>query len=81
MIDLPIGMAIVAVQSDVNCSYECKDEDYQCSIDCCKGCAMKDEELEGIPDRETCGCLCCAADTRRDGKRAIFKLLDYPKCA
>ena len=78
MIDLPVGMAIVALKSAIQCKYECMDEGYKCAIDCCKGCAMQDTELEGFPDSETCGCLCCTPDTRRDGENTIFKLIDYP---
>ena len=79
MIDLPIGMAIVAVKSIIECNFECADEDYNCSIDCCKGCVMQDEELEGFPDTETCGCFSCTPDARKDGKSAIFKLVEYPE--
>ena len=78
MIDLPIGMAIVAVKSDIVCNFECINEDYKCPIDCCKGCIMQEVELEGFSDSETCGCFCCSPDARRDGKNAIFKLVDYP---
>ena len=79
MIDLPIGKAIVAVKSYIECGYECINEDYECSIDCCKGCVMQEEELEGFPDNETCGCFCCSPDTRRDGKSAVFKMVDNPE--
>ena len=79
MIDLPIGMAIVAVKSGIKCNRECMNDDYKCSIDCCEGCIMQNEELEGFPDSETCGCFSCTPDTRKDGKSAIFKLVDYPE--
>ena len=79
MIDLPLGMAIVAVKSDIDCNFECINEDYKCSIDCCKGCIMQEGELEGFPETETCGCFGCTPDNRRDGKNAIFKLVEYPE--
>ena len=78
MIDLPVGMAIVAVKSELKCGYKCMDEDYKCIIDCCKGCVMQGEELEGFPDTETCACFCCTPDNRKDGENTIFKLVDYP---
>ena len=78
MIDLPIGKAIVAVESNLACDFECMNEDYKCAIDCCNGCAMQDEKLEGLPDPETCGCMSCTPETRKDKKNAIFKLVEYP---
>ena len=78
MIDIPIGKAIIAVYSTHQCKEECKDEDYECTIDCCKGCDMRIEKLQGRLDNETCGCLCCNPTERRDGKSVIFKLTEYP---
>jgi hypothetical protein len=77
MVDLPIGKAIIAVLSDVQCKNECNDEDYHCTIDCCKGCDLLGETLGGIIEKETC-VLCCLSANRRDGKHVIFKLVDYP---
>jgi len=78
MLDLPIGKAIIAVLSDVQCNDECKNEDFHCTIDCCKGCEMDDEILRGLFDDGACGNLCCIPGNRKDGKHVIFKLVDYP---
>ena len=78
MIDLPIGKALVAVESDVQCNTECMTEDLNCSAKCCEGCELTSWDLKGIPDTETCGCLCCISSNRRDGKNTIYKLIDYP---
>jgi hypothetical protein len=78
MLDIPIRKGIIAVLSDVQCNDECTDENYKCQIDCCKGCAMKDQALGGKNDNDACGALCCVPAFRRDGKHVIFKLIDYP---
>ena len=78
MIDIPIGKALIAVQHDLKCHRECDNDDYQCKIDCCKGCVMRKKSIESFPDGETCGCVCCNPDSRKDGKNVIFKLIDYP---
>ena len=77
MIDLPIGKALVAVLSEVQCNNECVDEKYKCTLDCCKGCIMQKKTLEGFPDSELCGCISCNANDRKDKKHTIFKLVDF----
>jgi len=79
MLDLPIGKAIIAVLRDVQCNDECKDEHYQCPIDCCKGCAMKDKSLEGNFDNDPCEAFGCIPGFRKDKKHVIFKLIAYPQ--
>ena len=78
MIDIPVGKAIAAVYSDIQCHHECDDDNFECNLDCCKGCEIENNQLEGIPDSEVCGCLCCTPYTRRDGRKIVFKLVDYP---
>jgi len=78
MIDLPVGKAIIAVPREFECNEECKNEDFHCLNDCCKGCDMKDKVLEGLFDIDTCGSLCCVPGNRKDGKNVIYKLVDYP---
>ena len=78
MISLPIGKALIAVCSNVKCKRECINENYQCPIDCCKGCDILDETLGGLLDDDVCGCLCCIPEDRSDGLQVIHKLVDYP---
>jgi len=78
MIDLPIGKALIAVYSDAQCNCECANEDYQCYIDCCNGCEMNNDALEGLIGEDICGCLCCTPADRKDGKNVIHRLIDYP---
>jgi hypothetical protein len=78
MLDIPIGKAVIAVLRDVQCNDECADADYQCPIDCCKGCVLTDKSLGGIYDNDPCGALCCVPGFRKDGKHVLFKLIDYP---
>lgn len=79
MIDLPIGKALIAVYSDIQCKQECMDPDFQCQVkDCCKGCELDPDTLGSIPDCETCGCLACIPCNRKDGKNVIYKLIDFP---
>ena len=78
MIDLPIGKALVAVLSGIQCDENCLDEDFQCPLDCCSGCELSDRDIGGGDDEDVCGCLCFAASWRRDEKHVIYKLIDYP---
>ena len=78
MIDLPVGKALVAVQSEIQCEYECMDEQYKCVKECCKGCELHNNELDGFPDDDLCGCLCCNSSSRRDELKVVFKLVNYP---
>ena len=78
MIDLPIGKALIAEYFDIQCGCECEDENYHCTIDCCKECKLDFDKIGGFPDDDVCGCLCCAGVLRRDGKQVIYKLVDYP---
>jgi len=79
MIDLPIGKALVAVLSDVHCNNECEDEDYRCTLDCCKGCELKRAEFEDKPDySDMCNSLFCISAVRGDDNKVVFKLVDYP---
>ena len=77
MIDLPVGKAIVAVESDVQCNFECTKENYNCPFNCCKGCELLNEELQKCPDSESCKFFKCTSSARRDGKNIIYKLIDY----
>jgi len=80
MIEIPIGKAIVALKSDLQLNQEYGDKDLNWEVECCKGCIFFDDtkrkELEGLTDSETCGCLLCNAESRRDKMNVIFKLVD-----
>ena len=78
MIDLPIGKALIAEHFDVQCNCECKEDDYDCPIDCCKECELELFNIGGFPDDDICGCLCCSSISRKDGKQVVYKLVDYP---
>ena len=79
MIDLPVGKALIAVYSDIQCKQECGDPEYLCPVDdCCKGCEISTEDIASFPESETCGCLACIPENRRDEKHVIYKLVDYP---
>ena len=77
MIDLPVGMALVAVESAIECNFECVDEAYTCPLDCCMGCDMKNETIRGLEDSDTCSCICCNSKERKDKKAVIIKLVNY----
>ena len=83
MIDLPDGKALIAVDRGIQCNDECMDVDYKCPIDCCKGCDLSGDNpdmqnMQGIPDGEMCGLLCCISQSRRDGRNVHYKVVDYP---
>ena len=78
MIDLPVGKALIAVLSGIQCDDECLDEDFQCPLDCCNGCEMGGNAIGGGEDGDVCSCLCCSASWRRDQTHVIYKLVDYP---
>ena len=77
MIDLPVGKAIIAVPCEFECNEECRNEDFHCPIDCCKGCDVNDKALEGLLGIDVCGSLCCVPGNRNDGKNVIYKLVDF----
>ena len=81
MVDIPIGKALIAVESDIECNFECMDETYHCPLtdQCCRGCVMEEtDELISRLDDETCGCLACNPGFRKDKKKIVYKLVDYP---
>ena len=77
MFELPIGKGITAVESGVQCNFECLDENqHYCSIDCCTGCYFVDEETLDRDDNRICACLCCIGKNRKDGKNVVYQLID-----
>ena len=79
MIDLPVGKALIAVYTDLQCKQECFDPEYQCPVnDCCKGCEISKGNIASFIDSETCDCLACIPQNRGDKKKVIYKLVDYP---
>jgi len=62
MIDIPLNKALVAVESHY--SYSCQE------------CFLYQKEF--LMGRENCRDLKCAANSRKDGKNVIFKLVDLP---
>jgi len=80
MIDLPLGKAIVAVEAQIKCDFECMDVNKECLIKnkCCYGCELKRKvKTENPRFGEMCGTLVCVPFGRMDNKKVIFKIVDY----
>ena len=74
MFYIPLGKALIAVQSKIKCNFECMEDKYKCPLDCCKGCVFH-EKNEEFSDGD-CD-MCCSPHSRKDGKMVIFKLVNF----
>ncbi|MDR2597447.1 MAG: hypothetical protein LBC76_09045 [Treponema sp.] len=74
MIYIPLGKALIAVESKIKCNFECMDDNFECNIDCCKGCKFHEDDNE-FSDGD-CD-MYCNKTSRKDGKTVIFKLVNY----
>jgi len=76
MFELPLGKALIVQESEIKCNDECNDEKYECPIkDCCIGCVFHEtDEYQSLYDYQ---CGICKPNSRKDGKRIIYKIIDY----
>ena len=79
MIDLKAGKAVIAVYPDVLCDHKCIDEKYHCTFfhqdNVCISC--KDCIFAQYDRYDCCHEFACAPADRDDGKKVIYKIVDY----
>lgn len=75
MIDIPLGKALAAVEGK---SEACEDCDER-KIGMCENCGVKTmcAQCEIFNTGGNCDDVACLSEDRKDGKKIVYKLVDY----
>ncbi|MDR2597270.1 MAG: hypothetical protein LBC76_08130 [Treponema sp.] len=75
MIELPIGKALIAVEGKSGACEDCDES----KIGMCENCDVKTMCVQCVilETGGDCRDVACLAKDRKDGKKVIFKLVDY----